>query len=76
MTVVAFVTNSSNTAMNVRIANFGESQTFENYRNFILFHKNNLALKKDIYNLLEDKVSLIIRGETQRNRFCADRLYH
>ena len=29
MTVVAFVTNSSNTAMNVRIANFGESQTFE-----------------------------------------------
>ena len=29
MTVVAFVTNSSNTAKNVRVANFGESQTFE-----------------------------------------------
>lgn len=29
MTLVAFVTNSNNTALNVRVANFGETQTFE-----------------------------------------------
>ena len=29
MSLVAFVTNSNNTALNVRVANFGETQTFE-----------------------------------------------
>jgi hypothetical protein len=29
MTLVAFVTNSNNTSLNVRVASFGETQTFE-----------------------------------------------